>query len=432
MASCSKWEKRANGKKFCRIYVSRGVGVTPYTEIFEWPVKADGTPFSQRESERKLSNRCDELEHTDKSELLTKSERKARQAEQARIAEEQARVEAAKIKTFKQYAEQVFIPAKEITTAKKTVVYYKNALKNHLYPAFGDMPISSIATEQLSAFFLSKQKSGLSHSTCLGVYVTANQLFEMAYMENVIPVNPLDRVKRPRQRKDDVKTTDSMRYTEDEVEEIKKDLLNEPLKWQAFLQILLGTGMRRGECCALTWDKIDFVNNEITVDGNLIYVPNEEQKVSHEKPKTKAGVRVVPMTSEVADVLKRYRAEQVAAVTKRAARWERDHKEPIDIKRGAIPKYVFTERGNSDPMFPDAVNRYFQRFGKEYGIEDFHPHKLRHTAISIMLDNGAPPHIVAKIVGHSDTNVLYKTYAHADKDGMRAAIAFLDKKTKAS
>lgn len=424
MASCSEWKERKNGTKYCRVSVSRGYGKSPYSTHFDWPLKDDGKPFARSTAEAKRDRFMFEFEkRCEAGQVLTREEKKAKDAE------EQA--EAAKIKTFQQYGEQVFMPAKTITCAEKTRKYYQNALDNHLYPKFGKMPISDISSAQLSAFFLDKQGSALSHSTVLGIYVTANQLFEMAYMNDTIPRNPLDKVKRPRQKKDDKPKTDPARFTQEEVKDIKKHLAAEPLKWQAFIQILLNTGMRRGEVCALTWDKIDFTNMTIKVDGSLGYTP--EKGTYREKPKTEAGNRIIPMTTELSDVLRRYKAEQLSSVVKRTKRYEKDHK-VIDFeilkKKEAVPEYLFTFKGWNDPILPDSVNRYFKRFSEKYEIADFHPHKLRHTAISIMLENGIPVVTVAAIAGHDDPNVTHNTYAHASTDGLRSAIQALEKATK--
>ncbi len=433
MASCTEWKTKKSGQRYCRIYVSRGVNMPKYSEVFDWPVKADGYPVSAKSAEDKRNKRMSELDHIDKNLLVTKSEQKAIDLEEER----KAKIEAAKIRTLRQYGESVFMPAKAITCAEKTRQYYQGALDRYLYPVFGDTPLSEITSAQLSAFFLSKQASGLSHSTLLGVYTTLNQLFQMAYMEDSIPRNPLDKVKRPRQKKDDSKRSDPPRYTENEVKKIKECLKKEPLKWQALVLLLLGTGMRRGEVCALTWDKIDYSNMTIQVDGNIGYTP--ERGVFREKPKTKAGNRIVPMSVEVADILRRYHAELVESVAKRGARYEKDHKlvEFVNLKeykktieeKCSVSEYLFTIKGWNDPIFPDAVNRYFTNFGKKYGIDDFRPHKLRHTAASIMIENGVPVVDVAAILGHEDPSVTHRVYSHASEEGMRAGIDTLSKVT---
>ena len=415
MASISKLQQTKDGRRFWKIIVSRGRGQHQYTTRFYWPSKKNGDPVSKNTAENELNKAVAEFERACAAgEVLSRAEKKQ--------IEEAAKAEAAKIKTFKQYGEQIFMPAKKITCAEKTRKYYQNALDNHLYPVFGDKPLPDITSAQLSAFFLSKQASELSHSTVLGIYVTANQLFQMAYMEDAIERNPLDKVKRPRQKKDD-KRSDPPRFTVAEVKQIKKALQNEPLKWQALIGILITTGMRRGEVCALTWDKVNFSERTITIDGNLGYTP--EAGIYREKPKTESGNRVVPMTSEVTDVLRRYKAEQKESVEKRTARLEKDHK-PLEFKKITIPNYVFTVKGASDPIYPDTVNRYFRCFGEKYGIADFHPHKLRHTAISIMLENGVPEVTVAAIAGHEDASVTHKIYAHASEDGKKEAIRTLE------
>ena len=414
MASTKLMETK-DGRRFWKISVSRGYGQSPYTTRFYWPLKENGDPVAKRTAERDLSKAVSDFENACASgEVLSRAEAKQKAAEEA--------AEAAKIKTFKQYGEQVFMPAKKITCAEKTRRYYQNAPENHLYPVFGDTLMPEITSAQLSAFFLSKQASDLSHSTVIGLYVTANQLFTMAYMEDVIDRNPLDKVRRPRQKKDE-KRLDPPRFTVDEVRSIKKCLTKEPLKWQALVQVLITTGMRRGEVCALTWDKIDFSSKTIRIDGNLGYTP--EAGIYRESPKTESGNRTVPLTRECADVLKLYKAEQQAAVAKRVARLEKGHK-PLDFKKITIPEYVFTVKGGSDPIYPDTVNRYFSRFSETYGIKDFHPHKLRHTAISIMLENGVPEVTVAAIAGHEDASVTHKIYAHASEEGKQAAIRALE------
>lgn len=420
MASIGKMETAKDGRRYWRIFVSRGYGQSPYSCRFYWPTKKDGSPVARSTAESQRDKRAVEFQSECEAGLvLTRKQEKEKAAA--------AEAEAARIRTLRQYSEQVFMPAKTITCAEKTRRYYQNALDNHLLPEFGDLQLQEITSAQLTAFFLRKQSSALSHSTVLGIYVTANQLFQMAYLDDTISRNPLDKVKRPRQKKDDKKRTEPERFTEEEVREIKKHLAGEPLKWQAMVQIFLSTGMRRGEVCALTWDKVDFKKKEILVDGSLGYTP--EKGIFREKPKTEAGVRRIPMTGDLVEVLGAYKAEQEEAVRKRTERLKKD-KKPLEFKKISIPEYVFTAKGSSDPIHPDAVNRYFSRFSSAYGIKEFHPHKLRHTAISIMLDNGVPVLIVAAIAGHDDPNVTLNTYAHASAKGMKAAISTLEAATK--
>ncbi|MEV1294340.1 tyrosine-type recombinase/integrase [Pseudonocardia sp. NPDC049635] len=52
-------------------------------------------------------------------------------------------------------------------------------------------------------------------------------------------------------------------------------------------------------------------------------------------------------------------------------------------------------------------------------------HDLRHTAVSLLLALGVPPHVVREIVGHSDVKVTMTVYAHGNVDEKAAALSQL-------
>jgi integrase len=49
-------------------------------------------------------------------------------------------------------------------------------------------------------------------------------------------------------------------------------------------------------------------------------------------------------------------------------------------------------------------------------------HDLRHTCVSLLLAEGAPPHVVQQIVGHSAIDVTMTIYAHASLDEKRKVL----------
>ena len=408
----------ADGRKFWRIRVSAGRDLQ-FSERFYWPLKANGDPVSEKTARRELDKAVSDFERRCAcGEVLTRKRQKEIAEEEAAKAAEEARKaaeEAAKIKTLKQYGEQVFMPAKKINCAEKTRAYYEYSLDKHLYPAFGELPIQSITSSQISAFFLKLKDSGLSHSTVTGIYVTCNQLFKQAYLDESIPRNPMDRVQRPRQRKEEQKKGVEA-FTADELKSILSLLDNEPLKWRCFVRLLIDTGIRRGEACALRWESIDLKDNSALIKENLCYTPEKGVYIDV----TKTGrERVVYFSQEVASLLKQYRNEQIAATSRRKARLIKD-KQPLQFEKIAIPDYVFTERGNSEPMHPDSVNRFFQKFGKKHGIE-IHAHKLRHSFASLAIVNGSDIASVSEVLGHADKATTLRVYSHADEESKRRA-----------
>ncbi len=368
--------------------------------------------WSQTAIDRQLSKESAEFERKCKAgEVLSRSEQKAIEAEQARL----AAAEAARIQTFKQYGERVFMPSKKITTAEKTRSYYQGALDNHLYKAFGDTPLPDLSSAQITEYFLSLQDSGLAHSTIIGIYVTLNQLLKMAYNDDTIDRNPIDKVQRPRQRKDEQKRAVEA-FTADELTKVNECLDKEPLKWRAMIRLIEDTGIRRGEACGLKWENIDFKNNSALIKWNICYT--KEKGIYVDTTKT-GKEREVYFTQAVADLLKAYQAEQIAATRKRTARLIKDGK-PLAFEKVAIPEYVFTEKGINTPMHPDSPNRYLREFGKRYGI-DIHPHKLRHSFASVAITKGADVASVSEILGHAQISTTLNMYTHANEESKRRA-----------
>ena len=62
-----------------------------------------------------------------------------------------------------------------------------------------------ITLANISTLLLSMQSQGKAHATCVKVYTILHSLFKMAYMSDVVPINPMDKVERPKPRKNELK-----------------------------------------------------------------------------------------------------------------------------------------------------------------------------------------------------------------------------------
>ncbi|MCI8921845.1 MAG: hypothetical protein HFE88_08270 [Acutalibacter sp.] len=164
-------------------------------------------------------------------------------------------IEAAKIKTLKQYGEGVFMPTKSVTMSENGRGIYQGILDRWIYPALGELKLPEITPAEISALLLSMQAAGKAQSTCAKAYTVLKSLFKMAYMADLIDHNPMAKVERPKPRKDEMKKpAEAESYTADELKHILDCLQNEPLKWQAYMSLLIDTGVRRGEACGLKWE----------------------------------------------------------------------------------------------------------------------------------------------------------------------------------
>lgn len=309
-----------------------------------------------------------------------------------------AALEAAKLKTFQQYATGVYMPTKAATFSENSRSSYQRNLDVHILPVLGDFLMVDITPAMISKLLLDFQKSGHAHASAVKLYNILNGIFQMAFLDDTIKANPMLKVKRPSPRKEEKAQDESDKaYTVQQLHYILQCLENESLKWQTYVNLVADTGIRRGEACALEWSDIDWAKGTITIRRNAQYTPAAGVYVTSPK---NGKSRTVDVGPDVLKLLQQLRLEQAGK---------------------AISRYVFTQDNSPDIMHPQSPTRYFKKFGQRYGIEDFHPHKLRHTSASLAITNGADVVSVSERLGHADTAVTLRMYAHANEESIRRA-----------
>lgn len=382
MPSVRRYETK-DGRAYYLIRVRRGREKSALSRRWYVP---DG--WSQKAIDRELAKVAAEFEREAQAgEVISRAEKRQRAALEA--------AEAAKIVTLRQYGEKVFMPAKTLTATENTRASFQGNIDKWVYPAIGDIKLPEITSAQISALLLDMQGKGKAHATVVKVYTILNSLFKMAYLSDMIARNPMDKVERPKPRKDEIKPQTAQAYTAQEVRDILTALEGEPLKWRAFIHLLIDTGVRRGEALAVQWEDIDFQENTILICRNLCYTP--DKGIYLDTPKN-GRCRMVDVGEDTLQLLKQIREQQ-----------------------GAGGKYIFTQDNSLEPMHPTSPTHYFRQFAKRNGIKDFHPHKLRHTFASVAITAGADVVSVSETLGHSDTAVTLRMYTHANDESRRRA-----------
>lgn len=387
MAS-TKLMQTKDGKRYFQICVSRGYGKSPYKTRWYWP---DG--WSKRTAERELAKVAAEFERAcSAGEIHNRAELKEIEAAAA--------AERAKLKTFKSYSLDVYMASKEQSFSENARSSYMMFFEKHLFPVFGDTLLVEISTAMINKFLLDFQKQGYKQATVTKLYNIMNGVFTMAFMDDSISTNPMLKANKPKISKEEkaqVKDESEKALTVEQLQYVLSCVDQEDLKWRSFIYLLADTGIRRGEACGLQWQDIDFNNGLVQIRRNLQYTP--AAGIYETTPKNGKS-RTVDIGPDVASLLRQLRAEQAEA---------------------CISKWVFTQPGTAEPMHPQSPTRYFTKFGKKYGVEDFHPHLLRHTSASIAITNGADVVSTSARLGHSDTSVTLKMYAHANQESIRRA-----------
>ena len=78
-----------------------------------------------------------------------------------------------------------------------------------------------------------------------------------------------------------------------------------------------------------------------------------------------------------------------------------------------------------EPIFPGSLNVRLHKIEKENNLKLVTCHGLRHTYYSLLLANNVPITTVSKYMGHSDTTIILKVYAHFIPDTQEKTINIL-------
>lgn len=193
--------------------------------------------------------------------------------------------------------------------------------------------------------------------------------------------------------------------------------------------ILLHTGMRSGELCALEWNDIDIENRTVHIYKTLTritkYYDNTGLKLQHPvqeiqitTPKQESSNRYIPLSDSVINAFRVWKEKQDYDRSNSKTHWGKENK----LLR-KYPNLIFTTKpGNC--LTPNILSAECRRicdvinghnksdFSKKLQI---HPHLFRHTFLSRCYESGMDPLTVSLIAGHSKSEMtMYYTHLKDD------------------
>ncbi len=309
--------------------------------------------------------------------------------------------------TFNEYIE-VFISERELTLSPVTVKNYRREL-NKASGVLGQKEMMDISFLDMKNYFVSLQKQGvnvysrhlLKHGTLVQHYIILHAFFENACENEVISINPMSRLKRPKQRKEEL-VSEPVFYNEHEVKYILECVKKEKPMWKALMFFVIDSGCRCGEAMALKWEEINFDTGTINICRNAQYTP--EKGVYICTPKSGRN-REIYLNRLVLDIM---------------AEWKVIQDKEFQKKSFDNNGFCFTKMDGSI-MMPGCFNAYLGRFGKKYGIPGIHPHALRHTMASLSITNGADIVSISKKLGHSKVAITLNVYSHSTEEAQKRA-----------
>ena len=277
---------------------------------------------------------------------------------------------------------------------------YESHIRVHINPHVGKLPLRSLRADHLDAMYSairSASERPPSIATVRRTHATLRGALNSAFKRRLIPFNPANQVELPPEP-----MAERAVWNFEEVDAFltlaKEDRLG------AAYHLLATTGMRRGECCGLSWPDVDLEAGTVLIRRQLTQSGKSRE---FGEPKTRRGARTVSLDAETVAVLRSHRAAQAAERLAWGAAYDSQ-----DL--------VFCKEDGT-PVSPEVVSRRFIALGARAGLSRIVLHGLRHSYATNALASGEEVVTVSKRLGHSRSYFTADNYMRLTETADRAA-----------
>lgn len=294
----------------------------------------------------------------------------------------------------KKFLENEELRVRDGRIVKSNFINTRTAVNKYIDPLIGHHVMVDLQPSQVDWLYGEMLKKGLSPRTSVARVQMLAHICEFAVKYGFARDNVARKAKKglrgiPPAR---VKT-----FTQTEMQTLLS-ALESPIPgvtrrgWQGvrcFVHFAAFCGLRAGEIRALQVDCLDFENRIVHVRHNLT------RQGELKSPKTRAGVRDVPLPAHIAEMV---------------GDWLQRYQEP-----NALDLIFCASNGRQYDHV--TLDRQWAKVQKAADLlvegDKFHFHALRHFAASWMLANGLPLTDIAQILGHSKFDMTLQVYAHS-------------------
>lgn len=269
-----------------------------------------------------------------------------------------------------------------------TYIKYNLIYQKYVEKIFKDAALSQM-TDSFVKERLSREKCSeiLSDSVQKSIYGVLKQVLKYASVRYCLTIAPLQ-IPDSGTRNKPVNV-----LSKGEQKQLIAILYHKMNLFKLAVLLVLFTGLRLGELCALKWTDIDFENKILGVNRTVqrLYTEGYRTKtiLMETPPKSEHSVREIPLSSSLLELLVKFRNSK---------------------------EYIF---GGDKPMEPRTMQYHFKKILKEAVLADTNFHILRHTFSTNCIEDGMDVKSLSEMLGHSDVQITLNRYVHPSMDTKR-------------
>jgi integrase len=260
-----------------------------------------------------------------------------------------------------------------------------------IHRQWGRVPLDQVTVADIERWHRYMQTKGLAATSVGAVHRTLALALGGAERDGLIARNPARFARLPRRS-----PVPPVALDDATLARLDAAFAETAPRLRVFAKVCAQAGLRRAECCGLTWDRIDLDGLTLTIDRQLDFAATAAAGEPVWGPTKTGRSRVVPIPESLAAAF-------------------RTHRATFGLGAGGL---VFTNnRGR--PWARSALGRAW-RAARDRLAADGHPlpagaagwHTLRHTYVSRLLAAGVPVVEAAAAAGHADSHTTLVTYGH--------------------
>lgn len=285
--------------------------------------------------------------------------------------------------TIEYYTEQ-WLKTVKLRCKQSTYSKYSNICKNHIVPILGQFYMNRLSNENVFEWIA--RIGYLAPKTLNDILCVLKMICSYAEADGCkSPIHLADiSVRVPKSAIQILSTNDQHKLIE--------YLLTEPGLLKLGIYLVICTGMRIGELCALRRQNIDLKTGLVHVCATMQRVqtgdPEHKTEVITTEPKSACSIRDIPLTDGMIKFFEPFF---------------------VDMDNNA---FVLTGKCNSF-IEPNTVRYHFEKILKACGIPKVKFHALRHSFATRCIESGVDIKTLSEILGHENVNITLNRYVHS-------------------
>ncbi len=295
---------------------------------------------------------------------------------------------------------------------------YEGLIRLYIGPTFGTMAAAKLDAELLERFYARLRKCNklctgssahqcrpLSGSTVRQIHFILRAALDRAVRWRYLSTNVAALAAPPA-----FEHSEPDPPSAEEVAALLNEAWTDP-SWGLFLWLVMVTGCRRGEMCALRWTDVDLARGVVTVERSYAQTKAGTREKST-KSRQKRRVAIDTYTVELLTAYREVCQQQVASFST------------------ALPRDAFVFSGSPDystALLPSTATQRYRRLAARVGLRSTRLHALRHYSATELLNAGVDLRTVAGRLGHGSGGATTLRFyaAWANEADRRAADALV-------